>query len=475
MAFLPGDTLRETLPLVTSGNVPIPGATFTTIRTADPDGAEFALLYTDNTDGTYTFTVTTSTASPVGEWVALVQANDTEQQYFLLSWWVQEADRPNPHYVGDTLVSTFSVIDGTNTPLTGLTATTLHARNPLAATLPFTFDELGDGLYRVTVDAGDVTEEGTYVVLLQMDDSQSQVFELEWQVSPTTVITYATPPSGMTRQELRRAILGTIGDLTVTVATAASGSSQWTDLDMLAFGDAGRYAGRELYVTGGTVTNIGQTRAIQGSNGAGTLQLTRALPSAPTAGDEAEILNTNGLGFRIPDVHRAMETAITNAGIEVKVTATIEDAFDVETRTVEIPAVFTTIDGVHFTDDTRPASTGVVNVPRAKDYGGNGWSVDVANRQLYIGGYDGYAMDGMTLVIRGWGRPAAMTVDSDICPVNPEWLIPAVASSLLLRAVGGGRTVNADYQRIGSFYAEQADALRDAVRPRRAPNHVRLA
>lgn len=474
MPFIPGDTLTDTIPLVDSANTPLVGVIFTTLLTADPDGAAFTLTYTDLGTGSYRFTAPTTTSATHGNWFALVQAADAQSQVFTLQWQVQDADRPNPHYVGQELVETFALVDVSNTPITGASFTVLASRDPSGNDLGQTIDELGNGAYRVTVPAANNQQEGPHFLLLQADDALSQVIEVEWQVSPTTIISYVTPPGGMTRRELRRAVLEELGDLVITTATAATGSSQWEDVDTLADGDSTRYAGRDLYVTGGTPNNLGQIRKVQGSSSDGRLQLTRSLPESVAIGDEAEIVNTLGMGITIPRVHRAIDIAIMEAQVDVQITATIGTAFDSATRSFDIPAAFTAVDGVYanYTSDLDTQS--VRKIPHAKDRGANGWWVDVANRSVYIGGLHGTLLNGATITLHGWGRPQPIAHDDDVCPVNAEWLLARVKASLLLRPIGGGRSVTPEWERQGYFYEQQAERLRDAVRPRRAPNYTKL-
>lgn len=474
MTFIPGNTLTETISLTDSSNTPIVGASFTTLLTADPDGNAFSLSYTGMVNGAYRFEVATTASSPTGNWFALVRASDALQQIFTLQWTVTEADQPRPYYVGQTLVDTIVLVDAQNDPITGAAFSLLSSRDPNGAALAYTVTELGNGAYRVTVDGDNVTTDGSYFILLQADDTLSQVFEVEWFVSSATAIIYSPPPNGMSRRDLRRAILEELGDLVLTTATASTGSSQWEDVDRLSFGDSSRYAGRELYVTRSAGNNAGQLRAIEGSNGQGRLQLTRALPDSVVEGDEAEIVNTYGMGVTIDRVHRSINTALMEAQVDVRASATISDAFDVTTRSFDIPPQFTAVDGLHYTLPTDSATQGIREVQHAKTMGSLGWYVDRANRRVYIGGYPGLMMDGGTITLRGWGTPPPLETDDDIAPIHPEWIIAEVASALLLRSIGTARSISPEWERKGFFLAQKAERLRDTIRPRRSPNYTKL-
>src|SRR5690606_17936583 len=87
----------------------------------------------------------------------------------------------------------------------------------------------------------------------------------------------------------------------------------------------------------------------------------------------------------------------------------------------------------------------------------DGWWVDKADRTVVISDVTGYRLDGATMRIVGWGLPAPLTADDDICPVNAEWMIAEVASKLLLRAVGTARSISPEWERKGFYLAQQAD------------------
>ena len=474
MANAPGDTLTEVVALLDNTNTPLAGATFTTLITANPTGETFPLSYTDLGTGTYRFTTGTTATSPLGEWFALVQANDPMAQVFAINWTVQDVTRPNPHYVGQELVETITLLDTDGEPVTGASWTVLTTAPPNGAVITPTWVELGSGAYRFTVAGSEVTEAGNYYLLARADDALAQSYEIEWLVTGVTTVAYTMPTSGMSRRDLRRAILGELGDLTVTTATGNSGSAQWIDVDTLAFGDSGRYAGRELFVTGGTPENLGELRGISGSNGQGTLNLTRALPAPVVEGDEAEIVNTYGGGIRIKQVHDAINTSIMRAGVEVPIEATIGDPFSIETRTIPIPPEFVTVHTVQARYPHDATCQGWRDVRRSQPNGGDGWSVERATRSIVIGGYTGSAAAEATIRILGTGRPKPMTSDNDISPVNAEWLLEDVSAKLMLRAIGGARSISPEHERKGFFRDQKADEMRDLTRMRRSPNTVRL-
>ena len=81
---------------------------------------------------------------------------------------------------------------------------------------------------------------------------------------------------------------------------------------------------------------------------------------------------------------------------------------------------------------------------------------------------------GQKIRLLGFGRPRPMTSDDDVSPVDAEWLIEDVTAKLLLRAIGGARSITPEWERKGFFRDQKADDIRDLVRVRRPPNSIRL-
>lgn len=280
-------------------------------------------------------------------------------------------------------------------------------------------------------------------------------------------------PTGLTRREIRRMVLARIGDLTITTATAPSGSAQWVDTVALT-GEAGQWAGRELLVTGGTPENIGQVRAITGSNRQATIQFSQALPADVAVGDEAEIINTRGGGFRFQQVHAAIDSCLVEANVQVPVVADVTDPFDRTTRTVTIPDTFNEIFGVQYQSVTGSGTEGWLNVKRAKTLGDDGWAVDHATRTVTVGGGTGSGLDGATVRLHGLGRVPLPVHDDDVVAVDPSWITYAASAFLLLNAIGGARSMTPEWERKGSLFQQEADRLIDRTRPRRKPNSVKV-
>lgn len=477
MPYLLGDTLTEYITLTGPDLTPITGALFPDADrlTADPNGAPFPATVTGVGQGVYRVEYAVPSGAAPGEYFVKLRANDPDRQVFAVRWEVM--GRANLYIPGDTLTYTFVVLDTENNDVLGATfpESDYVTADPLGATFPITVEELGAGVYRVSaVTATDATP-GHWFARVTDDTAIRSVYECEWQVLTNAQAARLYTPAfeGLTRRAIRRMVLDKIGDLIITTATADSGSSTWID-DVTLTGEAGTWAGRELLVTSGTPANIGQVRHVSGSSRAYTVQFSRSLPFPVFAGDEAEIINTRGGGFRFQQVHRAIDACLATAKVKRPLMYEVEAVFDRTTRTIPIPPEFDEIHAVQFRAGDADAATGWGNVKRGKVLGDDGWAVDHATRTVVIGGGTGTVLDGAAVRLYGLGPVQPLADDDDSVEVNPEWIANAVAAHLLLHAVGGPRALTPEWERKGSLFQQMADRLVDTTRPRRKPNSVRV-
>ncbi len=475
MAYLAGDTLTEHITLINPDGTPILGATFPAEDrvSVDPNGAPFPATVTELGQGLYRVDYTTPRNAAAGEWFIKLRADDANRQVFSVRWDV--IGKTKLYLPGDTLTYTFAVLDSANNDVTGATFPPQfrHAVSPLGESFAYTIDEIGKGVYRITAATAKDAEPGKWVVRLQDDQSPPNIYEAEWQVLSRAQISVIYTPSfqGYTRRELRRMVMSKVGDLTLSTATANSGSSTWVDR-LNVVGDAGRYAGREILITAGTPGNIGQVRYVSGSSKQGTLQFSDALPFPVFAGDEAEIINTRGGGFTFQEVHRALDHCLAVARIQTPIMAEA-GSFAVTERDIPIPSEFSEIDTVQYKDPDDD-ETGWRTLHSSRSRGTDGWHVDHANRTLVISGRSGHWIDGMDIRIYGWGLAPPLVNDDDMIDVHPEWIVNAAAAFLLLQAIGTPRALTPDWERKGNYFQQIADSLIDRTRPRRRPNSVKV-
>mgnify|MGYP006189670299 CR=1 FL=1 len=276
----------------------------------------------------------------------------------------------------------------------------------------------------------------------------------------------------MNRKELRRSVMRELGDMRVLTATAAGTTTTLIDEANL-YGEPGTYAGRLAYFSGGTAANLGLTRPVNGSSQADmAIIFSYALPAATAVGDEAELVNTYGMGWTFEDVHSAINSTIEEARSygSVPVSEDIAVEFDeAGDRTVAIPDTFVGINAVQYVDSV----TGhPVNIRRANVLGSNGWAVDHANREILINGGQAYRAHEQVIRLYGYGDPAPLTDDDDETALDPEWLHLKVCGRLLLNPMRSRQ--GQDVQGQGLYYSDKADRLRARLTPLFGPSYVRL-
>lgn len=374
-------------------------------------------------------------------------------------------------YTGDTLITTFTVLDNDGSGVTSLTPTidTSATKDPSGNTFAFTITEIGGGTYKATAD--DVaTESGTYTIKINANDTDSQVFTDSWDVDGLTIATDST----ITRKDLRRMVLRRFGDLHIATATANGTTTTFIDTDTL-YGEPSRYAGRVALLTGGTSANLGKVRYVESyARSTNTLTFQSALPSATKDGDELELTNTFGMGVTFDQVHAAINYAIlvSQPYALIPTTITASTAFDGsgENNTFEVPDTFT---GVYAVQYLGPAACEEdkrwIPVNKAQAFQRNGWSIDRVAREVVIAGPWARQVNECIIRVYGYSRPAALTSDTSTTGVDTEWLVNEATSHLLFDVVKS--RAGADWANQGLFYQQKNEQLRGRLAPVLAPSY----
>lgn len=324
-------------------------------------------------------------------------------------------------YVGDTGTHVFTLVSAGQT--FARTASTIAG---VAVVWTPIFTDLSGGAYQASQN---FDRSGLWQWIGESSDGTPLI--IEWAVS-------ATSTGGVTRRQLRRDILKNLGDMRILTATADS-MSNVTFIDTINLvGEVGAYKGREVIFTGGTPANLGLIRYITGSSSdESAIGFRQVLPAEPVAGDECEMLNTRGIGYRIADVHDAINQSIRQvAGRELGAIATVDTSYAYGTA-ITVPDSFVTVEDVQWQD---PYDTAYFHaIPKASRPNGKGWWVDRATRTVKITGRirflnDWWCEDGTARSVRVWGlsKPAELYNDDDETKIDPMWLI-ANSLSLLLR------------------------------------------
>lgn len=278
------------------------------------------------------------------------------------------------------------------------------------------------------------------------------------------------PSFGVSRLELRRMVLGRVGDLKLLRATANGATNTFIDAVNLV-GENNAYIDRQAYFAGGTPENVGLTRRVDGSSKPlRSLGFGLDLPAATQTGDEVELINTRGIGFTVDDAHQAITAAMVIARTVVSIPVRTEpaDAFDAATGTVVIPWEWTEFSNIQWQDEVGTWRA----IRKAPRLGGDGWSVDPAMRAVIVGGKAGQRIDGRPVRLFGYSKPAPLTADTDRTPVNPDWLV-AESIANLLDAIALSYP-SRERERAADRARRDANGLRYMLATHFAPNTVKL-
>jgi hypothetical protein len=269
----------------------------------------------------------------------------------------------------------------------------------------------------------------------------------------------------ITRRQLRRDILKNLGDLRILRATSDGTDVTFYDAVSLV-GEVDAYKGREILFTGGTAANLGETRTVFSSSSSNrALFFSIVLPAATVTGDEAELANFRGTGYRFQDVHDAINEAIRTAGDRALANTGVDQSAYARGSEIAIPSEFRTVETVQF----QPAQSDGCwrSIPKASRPNGYGWWVDRAARTLQITGRYAWIADGATVKVWGLAEPPELFDDNDETSVDQEWLKFAALSQLLrARSL---RMTTPENDRLMYMLSQKADQLRSRLIVRRGP------
>jgi len=166
----------------------------------------------------------------------------------------------------------------------------------------------------------------------------------------------------------------------------------------------------------------------------GTLTFTPAVSATYTGvAKVARLYNKRGKGFLAADYDRAINAASDDAyplGL-IKVRADLADAFDESTPEITVPAQFTHVSGLEWSDEEGFWHA----IQKATPVNESGWIVDAAAGELRLLGTPAYMIDGYDLRITGYGRQETLSADTDECALNPAYIEAHACYHLALSAI----------------------------------------
>jgi hypothetical protein len=313
-------------------------------------------------------------------------------------------------------------------------------------------------------------DDGWYRYDLDLIDTTGNRYDIEdgaWKIKSGSSYVAET---GMTRKNIRRRVLSRLGDLLVVTATSTGTDTTLVDARNL-IGEPDSYRGRFIRFTGGTVANIGEIRYISGSSrSTRTITLDDALPSATAVGDEAEIANIRGTGYRFQDVDMAIDAAFEAAAdFALEQVSYTAGTYDEDTPYIDIPPTWVSISGVDWQDpDTLVWSRMSYH---HRKYG-DGWTLDRPGMRVYISGETSARVNGGEIRLIGQDRPTIPVNDDDRTNINSEWIIARCVSELSSSAYR--RMPTPDRERVMGYDLQNEQSVRSRVTKRSSPNTLRL-
>jgi hypothetical protein len=269
-----------------------------------------------------------------------------------------------------------------------------------------------------------------------------------------------------TLRDLRRDISDRLGDLLIITATADGSDSTFTDQSNL-IGE--NYAGRQLYIADAEDdANVGLTRFVDSFTlTSRTITFSPALPGEIHEGDEAELHNTRGVGWRVEEKHRAINRAIRSSGAMVPKVVQLTTAFSQTTETITIPSQLKLVNQVEWEDTDGYWRS----VTRAAGWGRGGWWI-LPGGTLSVTGSFAWDMDGYPVRLSGYGDPDELVDDAAETEVDAEYVIAQTTVELLKAQLV--RNPTPERERMFVDAREEARALRPKAIPRLAPNAIRV-
>lgn len=267
---------------------------------------------------------------------------------------------------------------------------------------------------------------------------------------------------GMSLAEIRRRLADEFGDYLAIEATSASDSSHLIDTFSIS-GASDTLSGRECVVVSGA--NVGHRARISSYNAnTNTITITPAALTSFAVGDQVDVFNTRGRGWSIAEYDRAINAAIDDAFplALVDFYEDVDDAFDWESPTIDIPASFLEVYDIAWLD---PHSGVYVPIRRGAFYG---WSAREGT--ITILDRPGQSAHDRMLRIFGYGRHPRLQSDSDSTTLHVKYIV-ARAAFRLIRATPDRETSRGN---MVMLYKEDSERALTLIRTIKKKKSVRV-
>lgn len=265
--------------------------------------------------------------------------------------------------------------------------------------------------------------------------------------------------------DLRRDIGRQMNDLLTLTADSGSNNMLVDPVELTDFD--GTFVGSQGVVVSAAVQqNLGKVVRVVGNSQSGTsISFTPPLPGPIMTGDEIDLHNLRGRGFRVQDYNQAIKSVIKQHGHRAP--RPIDSSpikFDIQNPFLEIPEEWVAVHGASVLIDGY-----TYDIHHGRYDGARGWRLDQTGKRIEISGSDRYAAEGLDVVLHGYRTHPDVNVDSDMIYLSPEFVAKTVMSNLAQRR---GDT---HWNQWAAEWAQMAAGIRPATIPAWPPNTVMVA
>ncbi len=326
------------------------------------------------------------------------------------------------------------MIDANGAFLTGVTIVVGATEDPNGDNFTLTIAEIGGGLYKVEFLASLV---GSYYYRVDsVGITPIQSFEETFTIGPVTLYGAAlgTAAYGNTLNDLIKRVATRMGDFLKVVATTggAGDGTSFPDSLRLSAIPSSSLKGSSLTIVSPTnsLNYLQETRVADSSEGGKVLTLSPAFPYPVLTGNEGWLTNLMSRGFwRNQYIDAINEVVASSHPMHlVPVSYTYPESFSEDDPSIPAPLHLTHVYGVQYYDsegweiDIPYSDQNLRTIP--------GWSIDAASATVLISGGFRSVMNGMSVRLMGYGRPAELTLPGDFTTLPAAYIVPAAAAIL---------------------------------------------
>lgn len=366
---------------------------------------------------------------------------------------------------GEKLRTSINHFMDENTPILGSAFYVVQASRPDDTEFPVIFRELGNGMYEASVETLPSDPPGEWFLLVRAENGMlyEEIFDVQ-AVGTPPFIPQPMQQSGASRAELRRAIASSLGDLTYVEATESSEEATIIDKVHLVQAVNAFNGMQAICVSSSWPQNVGHIATVMSNNPvARSINIEPPMPMPSATGDEFDLYNYRGNGWRVDQYNSAINQAIARAGDEHSpLPYSVEIPHDKEY--LEIPLEFSHFSGVHAID----------RQGKRKEVPFGDLSVIRSTRELTLKGRYSYrGGQYRTLKIIGSRRPDQLLTDDARTHIPFDWMVYEASAILLGNDVSMGMT-QGERDRLLAMQRQGADGRRSMVIRSFPPGTIKL-